>query len=78
MLVKEGVRDGICVKVAEAVKVAEDVKVAEGVKVVVVVGVCVSVVVPVITKGVKLMVGVGTVPVGVIEGVQVSVAVAVN
>jgi hypothetical protein len=70
--VKDGVKDGMSVKVDEAVKVAD------GVNVVVDVGVGVSVAVPVITNGVKLIVGVGTVPVGVVEGVQVSVTVAIN
>lgn len=63
---------------ADGVKVWEGVNVAVGVNVVVGVGVEVLVTVPVMTSGVTLMVGDGIVPVGVTEGVQVSVAVGVN
>ncbi len=77
-MVNEGVNvtDGVQEGVSEGVNDA--VQVADGVNVIVAVGVGVFVVVPVMTNGVKLIVGVGTVPVGVIDGVQVSVTVAVN
>jgi hypothetical protein len=68
--VSEGVREDVCV--------ADGVKVNEGVSVNVGVGVGVLVTVPVITKGVMLMVGLGSVLVGVIVGVRDWVAVRVN
>jgi hypothetical protein len=68
--------------VSEAVNVADGVEVSEGVTVgvgvVVGVGVGVFVTVPVMTNGVRLRVGLGTVPVGVMEGVRDWVAVWVN
>jgi hypothetical protein len=74
--VKDGVHEGV--KVAVGVNVREGVSVAVGVKVAVEVAVGVLLAVPVITSGVKLTVEVGTVPVGVVEGVQVEVIVGVS
>jgi len=75
-LVREGVNVIDGVKVAEAVR--DGVKVGVGVYVAVGVGVGEFVIVPVTIRGVRLKVGVGTVPVMVTVGVYVSVTVGVN
>jgi hypothetical protein len=74
--VREGVRERV--SVADGVIVKEGVSVKVGVNVVVGVGVGVLVTVPVMTNGVALMVGLGSVPVRVMEGVRDGVTVRVN